>query len=77
VIGMTEPASEIRPGDKVMLRGSDPPKTGKVIGLLDRAAGFLASESGLGQVADVLASVQWEGSSKGVPEELADLIKLT
>jgi hypothetical protein len=74
---MTEPASEIRPGDKVMLRGSDPPKTGKVIGLLNRSAGFTASESGPGQVADVLASVQWKGRGKGVPEQLADLIKLT
>jgi hypothetical protein len=75
---MTEP-SEIRPGDRVMLRGGHPPKTGKVIGWLNRSADFRADKPSAGDpgsVPDVLASVKWEGEAKGVPVRLADLIKL-
>jgi hypothetical protein len=71
-----QPGSGIRAGDNVMLRGSHPPKTGKVIGLLDRSADFLPPESESGQIPDVLASVQWKGKTKGVPERLDDLVKL-
>jgi hypothetical protein len=69
--------SDIRPGDRVMLRGSDPPKMGTVVGPLNRSADFLPPGSESGQVPDVLASVKWDGHAKGVPENLADLIKLT
>jgi hypothetical protein len=76
---MTEPG-EIRAGDKVMLRCSDPPKVGHVIEVLNWSADFRAdkpSAGDAGSVPAVLASVRWQGEAKGVPERLADLIKLT
>jgi hypothetical protein len=76
---MTEP-SEIRAGDRVTLRGSDPPKAGRVIEVLDRSAGFLMdqpSAGDAGRVADKLAWVSWEGEIRRTAEQLADLIKLT
>jgi hypothetical protein len=76
---VTEP-SEIRAGDRVTLRGSDPPKVGKVIGWLNRSADFRADKPSAGDpgsVPDVLASVKWEGQAKGVPQRPADLEKLT
>jgi hypothetical protein len=76
---VTEP-SEIRAGDRVTLRGSDPPKVGKVVGWLNRSANFRADKPSAGDpgsVPDVLASVKWEGQAKGVPQRLADLDKLT
>lgn len=57
---MTEP-SEIRAGDRVTLRGSDPPKVGKVVGWLNRSADFRADKPSAGDpgsVPDVLASVK-------------------
>jgi hypothetical protein len=76
---MTEP-SEIRAGDKVTLRGSDPPKVGHVIEVLNRSADFRADKPSAGDpgsVPDNLAWVSWEGETKRAAERLADLIKRT
>jgi hypothetical protein len=76
---MTEP-SEIRAGDKVTLRGSDPPKVGRVIGVLNLHAGFLAGYLPVGtaeNLLDVLAWTWWKGEPHPVNERVADLIKLT
>ena len=75
---MTEPG-EIRAGDRVMLRGSDPPKTGEVVGVLNRSAEFRpdkASAGDSGSVPDDLAWVLWDGETVPATERLADLIKL-
>jgi hypothetical protein len=73
---MTEP-SEIRAGDKVTLRGSDPPKVGHVLTILNRSADWLPADFPAEQVPDVLAVVAWQGGTAPVAERPADLIKLT
>ncbi len=69
---MTEP-SEIRAGDNVTLRGSDPPKTGHVLTILYRSADWEAGDFPAGQVPDVLAAVAWQGETQPVAKRPADL----
>jgi hypothetical protein len=52
---VTEP-SEIRAGDRVTLRGSDPPKVGKVVGWLNRSADFRADKPSAGDPGSVPTS---------------------
>src|SRR5207302_8581434 len=75
---MTEP-SEIRAGDRVTLRGSDPPKAGRVIGVLDVGADLLSRlPAGYPQPGPPnMAWVSWKGETKPAVERLADLIELT
>jgi hypothetical protein len=71
---MTEP-SEIRPGDKVTLRSSEPAKTGKVIDVLAVSADFIPA--GYPQPGDPnMAWISWKGATAPVVERLADLTKL-
>jgi hypothetical protein len=71
-----QPGSDIRAGDKVTLRGSDPPKTGRVLTILCRSADWLPGDFPAGQVPDVLAVVAWKGETSPIAERPADLIKL-
>lgn len=72
---MIEP-SEISAGDRVTLRGSDPPKVGRVLTILNRSADWLPADFPAGQIPDVLAVVAWQGETTPVAERPADLIKL-
>jgi hypothetical protein len=75
---MTE-SGEIRAGDRVVLRGSDAPKLGKVVEVLKRSAEFRADKPAAGDpgsVPDAMASVKWDGETKLATERLADLTKL-
>jgi hypothetical protein len=72
-----EPGGDIRAGDKVTLRGSNPPKVGRVLTLLNRSADWLPGDFPTGKVPDVLAVVVWKGGTSPVAEQPADLIKLT
>ena len=72
---MTE-SSEIRAGDKVTLRSSDPPKVGQVLTIVNRSADWLPGDFPAGQVPDVLAVVARQGETRPVAERPADLIKL-
>jgi hypothetical protein len=74
---MTTVPTEIRAGDKVTLRGSDPPKVGHVLTILNRSADWFPADFPAGQVPDVLALVAWQGEATPVAEQPADLIKLT
>jgi hypothetical protein len=66
--------SDIRAGDSVTLRGSDPPKTGHVLTILYRSADWLPGDFPAGQVPDVLAVVAWKGGTSPVAERPEDLI---
>jgi hypothetical protein len=71
---MTEP-NDIRAGDRVTLRGSDPPTEGYVIDVLTVGADFIPA--GYPQPADPnMAWISWKGAATPVVERLADLIKL-
>lgn len=77
---MTEASERIRAGDSVTRRGSDPPKVGEVIEIFSRSAEFRPDRPRVGEpgsVPDELAWVWWEGEPEPVPENVADLIKLT
>jgi len=52
-----QPGSDIRAGDRVTLRGSDPPKIGRVLTVLYRSADWLPGDFPTGQVPDVPAVV--------------------
>ena len=73
---MTEASGHIRAGDRVTLRGSNPPKMGDVIDVLTLGAGWIPG--GLPQASDPanMAWVSWKGAPKPVAEELNDLVKL-
>jgi hypothetical protein len=71
-----QPGSDIRAGARVTLRGSDPPKIGRVLTIVYRSADWLPGDFPTGQVPDVLAVVSWKGGTAPVAEQPADLIKL-
>lgn len=66
--------NDISAGDRVTLRGSDPPKTGRVLTILYRSADWLPGDFPAGQVPDVLAVVAWKGGTSPVAERPDDLI---
>jgi hypothetical protein len=71
-----QPGSDIRAGDRVTLRGSDPPKIGRVLTILYRSADWLPGDFPTGQVPDVPAVVSWKGGTAPVAEQPDNLIKL-
>jgi hypothetical protein len=71
-----QPGNDILAGDMVTLRGSDPPKIGRVLTILYRSADWLPGDFPTGKIPDVLAAVVWKGEPKPVIEQPADLHKL-